>query len=408
MKLLYIANMRLPTEKAHGVQIVQNCEALAAAGAEVTLWAARRVNRLKLHGQQDLWFFYGVARDFEIGRVPSLDLIWLVPAFARRFAFWLQWLSFALLAVLRARFTAAEVVYSRDRMVLLLCGRRRGQQRAYEVHHIAERGIGRWLQGIVARRMDVLFPVTQGLAAELLALGASAERICVVPDGIRAANYEELPGQMAARRELGWPEDAYIVTYVGQLQTMGMAKGVEILVEALAPMHGASLAIIGGPAAAVAEYQRHWRERGGDEARFLAPGQVPAACVSLYLAASNVGVLPFPRARHYAQFASPLKLFEYMAAGCAIVASDLPSLREILREGETALFAPPGDIVAWQAALQRLREDVALRKRLGEAARAEALREYSWAARAAKILHFLRPRRDGTRFLRPRRDGGRP
>ena len=114
MKLLYIANMRLPTEKAHGVQIVQNCEALAAAGAEVTLWAARRVNRLKLHGQQDPWSFYGVARDFEIGRVPSLDLIWLVPAFARRFAFWLQWLSFALLAVLRARFTAAEVVYSRD------------------------------------------------------------------------------------------------------------------------------------------------------------------------------------------------------------------------------------------------------------------------------------------------------
>ncbi len=397
MKLLYIANMRLPTEKAHGLQIVQNCEALAAAGAEVTLWAARRVNRRDLRGERDPWSFYGVARDFEIGRVPSLDLIWLVPAFARRFAFWLQWLSFALLAVLRARFTAAEVVYSRDRMVLLLCGRRRGQQRAYEVHHIAERGIGRWLQGIVARRMDVLFPVTQGLAAELLVLGASVERICVVPDGIRAANYEELPARMAARRELGWPEDAYIVTYVGQLQTMGMAKGVEILVEALASMHGATLAIVGGPAAAVAEYRRDWRERGGDEARFLAPGQVPAARVPLYLAASDVGVLPFPRARHYAQFASPLKLFEYMAAGCAIVASDLPSLREILREGETALFVPPGDIVAWQAALQHLRKDVALRKRLGEAARAEALREYSWAARVAKILHFLRSRRDGTR-----------
>ena len=88
MKLLYIANMRLPTEKAHGVQIVQNCEALAAAGAEVTLWAARRVNRLKLHGQQDPWSFYGVARDFKIARIPSLDLHWLLPAFAQRFAFW--------------------------------------------------------------------------------------------------------------------------------------------------------------------------------------------------------------------------------------------------------------------------------------------------------------------------------
>ena len=399
MKLLYIANMRLPTEKAHGVQIVQNCEALAAAGAKVTLWAARRVNRLKMSRQQDPWSFYGVARNFEIARVPSLDLHWLLYPRAQRFAFWLQWPSFALLAALRARFTAAEVVYSRDRLVLLLCGRRRGQQRAYEVHHIVERGIGRWLQGIVARRVDAIFPVTQGLATELVALGAPAERICVAPDGIRAANYVELPTRMAARRELGWPEAAYIVTYVGQLQTMGMAKGVETLVEALVPMKEATLAIVGGPAAAVAEYRRDWRERGGDEARFLAPGQVPATRVPLYLAASDVGVLPFPWARHYAQFASPLKLFEYMAAGCAIVASDLPSLREILREGETALFAPPGDIVAWQAALQHLREDVALRKRLGEAARAEALREYSWAARAAKILHFLRPRRDGGHSL---------
>lgn len=389
MKLLYIANLRLPTEKAHGLQIVQNCEALAAAGAEVTLWAARRVNRFQPPGGQDAWSHYGVARNFAIARLPCLDLHWLLPPYAQRFAFWLQWLSFALLAALRAQFTTADALYSRDRLALLLGGGRRGRLRAYEVHHISERGFGRWLQGLVARRMDALYPVTEGLAAELRALGARPERITVLPDGIRAANYQQMPARAAARRQLGWPETAFIVIYLGQLRTMGMAKGVDTLVAALAPLPEMTLAIVGGPAAAVAEYRRDWRARGGDEARFLAPGQVPAAQVPLYLAASDVGVLPFPAGRHYAHFASPLKLFEYMAAGCAIVASDLPSMREILREGQTALFAPPGSVDDWRAACQRLRQDGQLRRRLAAAARAEALREFSWAARAERILATL-------------------
>ena len=392
MKLLYIANMRLPTEKAHGLQIHQNCEALADTGAQVRLWAARRVNPSRLRAGQTPWSFYGVKENFPIARIPSLDLMWIpLPAF-QRIAFWLQWFSFASLAALRSRFTAAEVVYSRDRLLLLLCGGRRGRQRAYEVHHVAERGLGRWLQGIVARRVEALFAVTQGVAQELREMGVRGERICVAPDGIRAENYETLPGRKAARRALGWPEAGFIVTYIGQLQTMGMAKGVGTLVEALAPLPGTALAIVGGPEAAVAEQRRDWRERGGAAERFLAPGQVPAARVPLYLAASDAGVLPFPYTRHFAQFASPMKLFEYMAAGCAIVASDLPSLREILREGETALFTPPGDAAALRAALQRLRDEPALAERLGRTARAEVRQRYSWDARAAKILAFLRAR----------------
>ena len=71
MKLLYVANARIPTEKAHGLQIMQNCEALAEAGAAVTLWAARRINTVELRGVADPWAHYGVTRNFPCAACPA-------------------------------------------------------------------------------------------------------------------------------------------------------------------------------------------------------------------------------------------------------------------------------------------------------------------------------------------------
>ena len=91
-----------------------------------------------------------------------------------------------------------------------------------------------------------------------------------------------------------------------------------------------------------------------------------------------------PRAVAYA---SPLKIFDYMAAGLAIVAPDQPNIREILTDGETALlFDPAGPDALWQAVL-RLAADPALRARLGAAACAEIDRRgYTWAAHAGRLI----------------------
>ena len=87
-------------------------------------------------------------------------------------------------------------------------------------------------------------------------------------------------------------------------------------------------------------------------------------------------------------FTSPLKLFEYMAAARPIVASDLPALREVLRDGENALLVPPEDPVALAVAIRRLQEDPALAERLaGQAAR--DVRAYTWEERGRRIVEFL-------------------
>ena len=81
---------------------------------------------------------------------------------------------------------------------------------------------------------------------------------------------------------------------------------------------------------------------------------------------------------------SPLKLFEYMAAGRAIVASDLPSIREVLTDDVSAVLVAPGDAAALAQGIRRLADDAALRARLAAAA-ARAVAEYSWDERAARL-----------------------
>ncbi|PJF33205.1 MAG: hypothetical protein CUN49_19155, partial [Candidatus Thermofonsia Clade 1 bacterium] len=94
----------------------------------------------------------------------------------------------------------------------------------------------------------------------------------------------------------------------------------------------------------------------------------------------DVCALPLPFTEHFAYYASPLKLFEYMCVGKAILASELPAIAEVVQHEETALLCPPEDRDAFSAALTRLFEDAPLRARLGEAARARSA-DYTWAAR---------------------------
>jgi glycogen(starch) synthase len=122
--------------------------------------------------------------------------------------------------------------------------------------------------------------------------------------------------------------------------------------------------------------------------RFLLAGQVNPDAVPAYLAAFDICTMPFPWTAHFAYYASPLKLFEYMAVGGTIISSDLPAVAEVVRDGESALLVPPGDADALAAALRRLYDDPGLRARLGAKARQGAA-YYAWGARAARILQTM-------------------
>jgi glycosyltransferase involved in cell wall biosynthesis len=127
----------------------------------------------------------------------------------------------------------------------------------------------------------------------------------------------------------------------------------------------------------------------GFAARVEFVGQVPPPAVQGYLARARVGVVPLPEKGFVeaALFTSPLKLFELMRAGVPIVATSLPSVREILRDGEHALLVPPDDPAALAHGIERLLADRTLAAHLVRGA-SRHVQDYTWEARARAILDF--------------------
>jgi glycosyltransferase involved in cell wall biosynthesis len=397
--LHYLAPIRLPTEKAHGLQIMQNCEALAAQGAQVTLYPARRFQPPELSGV-DPWTYYDVPPAFRLRYTPNVDLLPLAgqsTGLRARAAFLLQLATYnaALWAMLHGTPPGA-VFYSRHPQVLSLVRRYKPARSLYwEVHSLSGDPARRRGQADLVGHIGGAITVTQHMADDLIANGAPAERVTVAPDGIRAARFATMPTQAEARAALNLPQDAFIIGYMGRLHTLNMSKGVDDVVSAIArqperPLH---LMLVGGPDEMVEAYRMQWANLGLPAARFHALGQIAAADVPRALAAFDVPVMPFPWTAHFAYYASPIKLFEYMASGRAIVATDLPSTAEIVTDGDTALLVPPSDAEALAGALTRLYEDAALRARLAENARQAVFERYTWEARARSILGFIERRK---------------
>jgi glycosyltransferase involved in cell wall biosynthesis len=90
---------------------------------------------------------------------------------------------------------------------------------------------------------------------------------------------------------------------------------------------------------------------------------------------------------------SPLKIFEYMAAGRAIICSDLPVLREVLTDGETARLCHPERLDEWRRAVEELRESPELRRELGKAAQRVLIERYTWTGRGSRIAASMWDRR---------------
>ncbi|HWT09256.1 MAG TPA: glycosyltransferase, partial [Roseomonas sp.] len=235
------------------------------------------------------------------------------------------------------------------------------------------RRLARWAENTVWRSADRVLPVTAVLADLVAAAGVARDRITVVPNGIDLAAFPEgLDNRPAGRAEV-------VVGFVGFVRDW---HGLDAVLRAIAASRVGPrivLQVVGeGPARPGLE---RLAAELGIEGQVRFTGLAERDRIPALVAGFDIALQPASVA-----YASPLKVFEYMAAGRAIVAPDQPNIREVLADGRTALLFPPGDAAAMWAAVQRLAEDAALRDALGAAARAEAIRrDFTWAGNARRV-----------------------
>ncbi len=366
-KIFYIAHVRLPTEKAHGMQIMKSCEAFARTGARVELIVPRRRNPLT----GDPFAYYAVEKNFTLTQLPFLDAIQF-----GRVGFLLALGSFLLVARIYT-FGKKGVIYTREEGASLFFSRF-----VLETHTLSE-SLG-LLRRYIYRKAQAHIVLTSFIKAGLVRLGVQGARIVVAPDAVDLIQFALPLSKMSARERLHLPLDKKIVLYAGSFFLYNW-KGVDTLLEATKEFGEDCLCVlIGGNEKEVAEAKATW---GRVNTLFL--GYQPPQSIPLYLKTADVLVIPNKTGTSVSErYTSPLKLFEYMASGRPIVASDLPSLREVVGEDEVVFF-DPSDAQDLADKVRGLLQDPELGERLSQNARRK-VEQFTWDMRVKTILQRLR------------------
>lgn len=344
------------------------CQGLARLGHEVTLFAPLRAEiRADV---SDPFGFYGVEPTFTVRRVA-----WKADGHGM--------LLCAAAMAWAARGARPDLVYGRFPEAVALSAEL-GLPAVLEAHlPLRTTGPLGWLRRRLLhhRNLRRVVVISDALRREYREHHRVDEsRVVVAPDAA------EDPGDAPAE-PLG-PPDRLQAVYVGNLYP---GKGVETVVELAEACRWADFHVVGGETAQL----ETWREPAARLPNLRFHGHVPHGRTDRYRLGADVLLAPYHRrvgthgAGEASRWMSPLKLFEYMAAGRPILVADLPVLREVVQDEVQVLLCEPEDTDAWVAALRRLADDPALRERLGRAARAEFLRAHTWVARARTALNGL-------------------
>lgn len=259
----------------------------------------------------------------------------------------------------------------------------------YEVHALLARSmLDRLVDRYLAKRVHHFLFLTRTLRdAFVSAYRPLSTSLVVSGDAVDLAIFDSAADRNNARATFDLPQNVFLLGYTGNFRTLGMDKGLHDILLALRelPAHVRFVAI-GGNDADIAYYQMEACAAGVADRVQLLP-RVSQAELAICQRACDILLMPFPNRTHFAQYMSPLKLFEYMASDRPIVATDLPSLRDVLSENN-AVLVPPDDPRALAQGIRRLLDDPAFGVRLAAQAHQD-VKKYTWDERVRGILQIL-------------------
>lgn len=382
MKIVYIASVRIPNEKASGLAIMRQCEAFSDIGNQVTLIRPSRKNHIK----DDPFDYYGINKIFEIITMKSVD-------FVDRFGvlgFYYTRLSQIVTSffVLYKNRNVADVVYARDpwMLVLPILFFKHKKKIVWEAHQV-QKGV---FVSFVARYATLLVCISSGLG-KYYARSRGLKKIIIEPSGVNIEQFDHLPSTAEVRYKLNLPLDKKIIAYIGKYKTMGEEKGIDELIKVFAKIYKTQqdihLFIAGLENDEIGMLMHTCTEKELPQNAYTLQSLIQKDFAQ-YVHSADILIMNYPDLEHYRNFMSPTKLFAYMGSRKVIVVSDLPSVREIVDES-MVFFTKPSDIPSLTDALKRAHGSLGTGEEMQQKAY-EKVKVHTWYNRARRIIDAIR------------------
>ncbi|OGZ24848.1 MAG: hypothetical protein A2896_01635 [Candidatus Nealsonbacteria bacterium RIFCSPLOWO2_01_FULL_43_32] len=290
---------------------------------------------------------------------------------------WVETITFLFFVLLAMPFKKADLVYTRDKFFLPLSFFKKNF--IFEAHTFPGHYL---LYSLFLKRLKGIVAITQKLKESFIKRGIAPDKILVAPDGVDLDEFDIKESQDECRIKLGFLRDKKIVLYSGHLYGW---KGAQTLAEASPYLpENAEVYFVGGTKEDVEKFKIK-----NEKLKINVVGHRPHSEIPFWLKSADVLVLPNSGQDEISQYwTSPMKLFEYMAAGRPIVASGLPSIREILNEENAVLVAPDNPQALAQGIKETLQNSEFSDKISNRAF--QDVQQYTWQKRVEKILKGLR------------------
>lgn len=366
MNIAYITRARMPTEKAHGLQIAKMCEAYALLGHSIELIVPFRNNAIT----EDVATYYGLKKSFPVRTIQIPDTI----VFSRWFpsiAFWLQ--SALFLLKLRTHSLSIDTIIMTRSVDVAWWYRRKGYTVVCEVHDVPHSHLA--LFRFFLQNVSLIVCNSKGTAQKVSDLGL--KNVVPLPNGVDIEALAPTVSRQDMRKKLGIPPDAFVLLYAGALEAW---KGYATVLDASQKLKSVTTVILGGKENQVSELKKKY-----PNVIFL--GTTPYRELGNYQNIADVLVVPNdPNFVHDQENTSPIKLFAHLASGVPVVVTDLPSLRDIVSENEVFFFDGSVESLVQRIGEIKVDQEESLKKAVHARTKAAA---HTWQSRAAEIAERI-------------------
>ena len=383
MKIVYITNARLPTEKAHGVQIIKMIEALSSLNNEVVLISPNRIQNEISH-KTSVFNFYNVEKIFEHNLINFIDPYKyrsLMPKFFYRFFSFLVNLLWGIKSAKIGSKLNGDFYIFRDNTPFsyLFCAIF-SKKCVIEFHDIPP-FLSRLIfkLGLIISGKTVCFAVTNKLSEDLFhkfGKVKNLKKIDTLHDGVDLIKF---------KNNKIIENSTPLLTYCGSLSK---SKGIDLIINSAKYIKNVEFLIIGGLKVDVDHYKKIANDNGVKNINFI--GQVNYSDVPNLLNKSDILLLPSSakniKSRNYT---SAMKLFEYMSIGKPIIASNIPSNTEILENNLNCLLFEPDNPKSMVEKINTLINDKELNKKITKNSSKLAIK-YSWTERSKKMIKRIK------------------